>query len=406
MNNNDFINALGRIDDDLLDRAARYREKGGETREQVRNARQPLYRRIGLIAACLVILLCAIPIAKRAMNGFISSGEQGDFVIENGVLLHYRGEETEVVIPEGVIKISQAAFLSAGDITSIHLPESLEEIESMAFANVLSLKSITVDPNNRHYEIIEKILVKNDGSVIVPNLGDDALLNNGDDFLLDAILLLNDHGYYPPYIEIGHAAITLYPPFSTEYGTWMAVKSVTAFGQMVTFREDEMETVGNFKFQAFEAEGYFVLSNVKEEWGEDGSYANFRNSVLLTEGNTVKVRSKLWGKNTDFSETATNFFAQDGELFYQRIALKYYNIQVVAGVIDVCVARDELYKEIGKITVENGEIIYHPTQVVTVSEAFDLEEEFQLWKEAYEPNADLTLDEVLERNSKIIPRVE
>ena len=359
MNNNDFINALGRIDDDLLDRAARYREKGGESREQGKNARQPLYRRIGLIAACLVILLCAIPIAKRAMNGFISSGEQGDFVIENGVLLRYQGEDTEVVIPEGVIKISQKAFLSAGGITSIHLPESLEEIEPLTFADLLSLKSITVDPNNRHYEIIEKILVKNDGSVVVPNLGDDALLTNGNDFLLYAILLLNAHGYYPPRVEIGHAAITLYPPFSTEYGTWMAVKSVTAFGQTVTFAEDEMETVGNFKFQAFEAEGYFVLSNVKEEWGEDGSYiGNFRNSVLLTEGNTVKVRSKLSGKTTDFSETAINFFAQDGELFYQRIALKYYNIQVVAGVIDVCVARDELYKEIGKITVENGEIIY------------------------------------------------
>ena len=67
MNTNDFINALGRIDDDLLDRAARYREKGGESHEQGKNARQPLYRRIGLIAACLVILLCAIPISRQAL---------------------------------------------------------------------------------------------------------------------------------------------------------------------------------------------------------------------------------------------------------------------------------------------------------------------------------------------------
>ena len=75
MSNGDLLNAIGQIDQDLIDRAARYREKGGESREQVRKARQPLYRRIGLIAACLIVVLCAVPVVMHLLNGISAAGE-------------------------------------------------------------------------------------------------------------------------------------------------------------------------------------------------------------------------------------------------------------------------------------------------------------------------------------------
>ncbi|MBQ4624011.1 MAG: hypothetical protein IJB51_05675, partial [Clostridia bacterium] len=81
-----------------------------------------------LAASCLIVLLCAVPVAKRLMNG-VTPGvippdtapgtdvvENPDFIIENGVLLNYVGDDPNVVIPDEVIEISRDAFAEKGDI--------------------------------------------------------------------------------------------------------------------------------------------------------------------------------------------------------------------------------------------------------------------------------------------------
>ena len=48
-----------------------------------------------------------------------------DFVIENGVLKKYVGPGGNVVIPEGVTRISFGAFDSCGALTGVAIPEGV-----------------------------------------------------------------------------------------------------------------------------------------------------------------------------------------------------------------------------------------------------------------------------------------
>ena len=64
----------------------------------------------------------------------------GDFVIKGSTLVTYKGEDTHVKIPDGVTVIGEKAFSKCKFIETITFPESLQKIESYAFAACTSLK--------------------------------------------------------------------------------------------------------------------------------------------------------------------------------------------------------------------------------------------------------------------------
>ena len=68
------------------------------------------------------------------------------FEIEHGILEKYIPEdgETEVVIPEGVTRIGDDAFIECKSLTSVTIPESVTSIEFAAFCGCSSLTSVTI----------------------------------------------------------------------------------------------------------------------------------------------------------------------------------------------------------------------------------------------------------------------
>ena len=69
-----------------------------------------------------------------------------DFVIEDGVLVEYRGEGADVVIPEGVTCIRYSIFSKCENIRSLVIPNGITEIGSWTFFGCVNLESVTL-PN-------------------------------------------------------------------------------------------------------------------------------------------------------------------------------------------------------------------------------------------------------------------
>ena len=65
-----------------------------------------------------------------------------DFVIENGVLIKYRGTQKNVVIPNSVTSIGNEAFSYCPNLQSISIPDSVTSIGSEAFSGCKNLRKV------------------------------------------------------------------------------------------------------------------------------------------------------------------------------------------------------------------------------------------------------------------------
>lgn len=66
-----------------------------------------------------------------------------EFIVKDGLLVSYTGDDVRVVVPDGVKIIEQYAFLRC-EATEIVLPEGLENIRMNAFRECRNLLSITI----------------------------------------------------------------------------------------------------------------------------------------------------------------------------------------------------------------------------------------------------------------------
>ena len=67
-----------------------------------------------------------------------------DFLIEDGVLLKYRGSLTAVTLPEGLRRIGSEAFSGCTELERVTFPAGLTEIGDFAFANCRALTELSL----------------------------------------------------------------------------------------------------------------------------------------------------------------------------------------------------------------------------------------------------------------------
>ncbi|MBQ7161275.1 MAG: hypothetical protein IJR90_06180 [Clostridia bacterium] len=265
-----------------------------------------------------------------------------------------------------------------------------------------SLDPAQIEWLEKEAALLNSIKRDDDGALVIPSFSDEPdnafpkaahLIGNGDVPLSENDVIKAD-------------GITLEVSTEREDDSnlqFVFVETINARGQRIELAgEDRLYLTGNGLFQAFDAGEYSVVAFT--------SYGNGCSYVINKDG-YVKVDGLL--KLTDDVETCSDiiFLEIDGELGYRRTAHKFgwRKDQVVGGIMELCVARDELYREYGKAEILDGKIVYTPQKTVTVSEGFDIEKEYSLWQEACRDSDDhnldgLTLDEYLSQNAGEHPR--
>lgn len=74
------------------------------------------------------------PWLKNFLNGEGDAADDDFLIVGDGILLAYRGNRTEVVVPEGVKYIAPEAFLNHKEIQNVDWPDSLEYVDESAFS--------------------------------------------------------------------------------------------------------------------------------------------------------------------------------------------------------------------------------------------------------------------------------
>ena len=327
------------------------------------------------------------------------------FVIEDGALLYYTGDDAEVTIPDSVTVIAQTAFSESTGISRLTIGSDVENIEALALAPLIGKAEIQISPDNLYYEMIEGVVVRKDGTAIILDaIGTDAG-HNADRRMGDVSDVMAKKGYSQKVedperfnvefeglerMEVGNACIKV--------DEGLAVESVTVFGRTVNFEDGFLMVTGNRKFQAFEAQGGFVIASIGGGWGR---------TCLIFPEDCITVETPMKNAEDIYSCSVIRFYKEEDRICYERIPEKYDNIQAVGGILEYCVSKDELFRETGTIALDDGKIDYLPQKKETVSDAVDLEHEFALWCNTMRMNpSKITMDEYLQENSRIYSRAE
>ncbi len=86
-----------------------------------------------------------VPFQRQREKAAKSASAHPEFLIDNGVLLEYSGEDENVIIPDGVTSIGKAAFVWGIDtLKSVSIPKSVTSISDGAFDFCTALQSIKI----------------------------------------------------------------------------------------------------------------------------------------------------------------------------------------------------------------------------------------------------------------------
>lgn len=94
--------------------------------------------------------------------------------------LYLGGEKiTDLVIPDGVASIGEAAFRDCSGLTSVTIPASVTNIGQYAFSYCCGLTAFSVDEANPKYKSVSKLLLTKDGKTLVYGVNGEVSVPNG-----------------------------------------------------------------------------------------------------------------------------------------------------------------------------------------------------------------------------------
>ena len=143
----------------------------------------------------------------------VMEDSEGEFLIEDGVLMKYTGTNAEVVIPNNVTAIGDNAFENCFSAASITIPEGVTTFGTGAFANCASLTEITIPDSvvsighNAFYGCTNLADVRIPKSVV--NIKSEAFLDCSKDLVLSvakdsyAETYAKENNYSYKYLENG-----------------------------------------------------------------------------------------------------------------------------------------------------------------------------------------------------------
>ena len=409
----DLINSMGMIDDRFIEEADAYKPK--ETGMSRKNRAWVLVA-ASLISA-LTILLVGIYAGQQENENVVDISVYQinieDYEIENQILLAYTGNDSIVPIPNEVRVISSDAFGTNNNIKTIVIGANVEQIESGAFLKLKSLEEFLVDENNEYFKVVDGFLIKNDGTLVLSDVGEYGDDRTSDDILYyvnNFIAKNKKHLELFKKIELGSALLGItceYSEESEEISIYASALEV--FGQNVIFDEKQYKINGNQKFQCFETDKYFLLSSKRSDGLESDVFIIYNGGYVRHSGYDGEY--DYWGnKAGTYTESVITFYKDNGKLYYHRIPEKFYkNVDQVKGIImDKCVARDEFYKEVGTVDIIDGKISFMSLEVYTIEQFIDVEKEYKLWCETLKGyiSDGLSLDDYLTQNSQKYERAK
>ena len=387
MKERELWNAMRGIDPSYITDAA-----PGEANTVARKA--PTWYRWATVAACLLILLCAIPISRQALSGFapIGTGDETtgsyvnpinpDFVIEDGVLLNYTGDSPHVIIPDEVREISRDAFVEKGEIIeTIYIGKNVETVDSLFLSEVKHLASIEVAEENRNYKYDNAIgvLSNAENSIIIDVEGrhKEGLLDMFSDTINEMIAGSVYNGMKVDLV-IGRATITLsvierddYDPNGNEgnnvFQYDLMIDRIAFRGNIISGTENQnihwLLLGAQPPLYLFQSEDILIIARVVQGLGH---------TYMITESEFFDLSTTFFVEEAPNSSAYVFNQREDGTIIYTRKPIKFitlmsldeymYGLQYGTGF-------DEFYKEEGYLSCENGGVVYHATQTYTLEEA-------------------------------------
>ena len=92
-------------------------------------------------------VMCLVMVGITAVSAR-AGAEEGDFVINNGILESYSGSDNEVIIPENVEEIGKKAFHKNKTIQKVTISSNVKKIGNYAFSEC-ALKEVVIMKGTR-----------------------------------------------------------------------------------------------------------------------------------------------------------------------------------------------------------------------------------------------------------------